>query len=172
MDEIIIPGKFKEKITQQDSKEQKKTKLDVLKFKAEAKILEGRAIHYKTKYQEFDRELMTEIGELCPTNTQQFQSTRWERNCTREIKKNKMKTSSTKKTAWLKIVFFTLHTYARKLNQISKEIPIMLDPWEIRSTTSLPSLPGQLWFRVGAPDRVQSNRTGWHLNYVQTNDLC
>ena len=40
--------------------------------------------------------------------------------------------------------------------QSDGEIPVMLDLWGIRSTPSLPSLPGSLWPGVVALDRVQS----------------
>ena len=32
----------------------------------------------------------------------------------------------------------------------------MLEPWGMQSTPPLPSLPGPLWLRVVAPDRVLS----------------
>ena len=35
-------------------------------------------------------------------------------------------------------------------------VPLMLELWEIQSTTSLPTLPGPLWLGVLAPDRVLS----------------
>ena len=38
-----------------------------------------------------------------------------------------------------------------------------LEIWAMWCTPSLPSLPGQLYV---------SNRTVWHLNWVQTNDFC
>ena len=40
--------------------------------------------------------------------------------------------------------------------QSDGEVPVMLGPWEIRSTPSLPLLPGPLWPDVVAPDRVLS----------------
>ena len=40
-------------------------------------------------YLELDLEILTEIGELCPTKTQQFPSTQWERNCKREREKKR-----------------------------------------------------------------------------------
>ena len=40
--------------------------------------------------------------------------------------------------------------------QSDGEIPVMLELWGIQSTTSLPSLWGQLWPGVVAPDRVLS----------------
>ena len=36
------------------------------------------------------------------------------------------------------------------------EVPAMLELWGMRSTPSLPSLPGPLWPGVVAPDRVLS----------------
>ena len=36
------------------------------------------------------------------------------------------------------------------------EVPVMLEIWGMQSTPSLPSLPGPLWPRMVAPDRVQS----------------
>ena len=55
-----------------------------MKLKTQTEILEYRDILYKTKYQEIDQDLMTEIRELCPTKTQQFLSALWENNCIRE----------------------------------------------------------------------------------------
>ena len=56
------------------------------------------------------------------------------------------------------------------------EAPVMLELWGMRSTPSLPSLPGPLWLGVVAPDRVYGfNRTKlccleqncfWHWNCV------
>ena len=43
-----------------------------MKLKAQIEILEDKTTHYKTKYQEIDQELITEIRELCPTETQPF----------------------------------------------------------------------------------------------------
>ena len=40
--------------------------------------------------------------------------------------------------------------------QSDGEVPVMLGPWEIRSTPSLPLLPGPLWPGVLAPDRALS----------------
>ena len=40
--------------------------------------------------------------------------------------------------------------------QSDGEVPVMLELWEMRSTHSLPSLPGSLWPRVVAPYRVLS----------------
>ena len=40
--------------------------------------------------------------------------------------------------------------------QSDDELPVMLGLWEIRSTPSLPLLPGPLWPGVVAPDRALS----------------
>ena len=40
--------------------------------------------------------------------------------------------------------------------QSDGEVPVMLELWGMRSTSSLPSLPGPLWLRLVAPDRVPS----------------
>ena len=40
--------------------------------------------------------------------------------------------------------------------QSDGEVPAMLELWEMRSTSSLPSLPGPLWPGVVAPDRALS----------------
>ena len=40
--------------------------------------------------------------------------------------------------------------------QSDGEVPVMLELWGMRSTLSLPSLPGPLWPGVVAPDRVIS----------------
>ena len=37
--------------------------------------------------------------------------------------------------------------------QSDREVPAVLELWGMRSTPSLPSLPGPLWPRVVAPDR-------------------
>ena len=74
-DEIFIPRKFQEKITPQDTEEQKKkikANFNLMKLKAQTEILEDKTSHYKNKYQEIDQELITEIRELCPMETQQF----------------------------------------------------------------------------------------------------
>ena len=41
-----------------------------MQLKAQTEIFEKRATHFKTKYQEIDQELITEIRELCPTEIQ------------------------------------------------------------------------------------------------------
>ena len=58
--------KFQEKITPQNTEEQKKIKanLNLMKPKAQTEILEDKTTHYKTKYREIDQELITEIREL------------------------------------------------------------------------------------------------------------
>ena len=43
-----------------------------MKLKAQTEILEDKSSHYKTKYQEIDQELITEIREHCPIETQLF----------------------------------------------------------------------------------------------------
>ena len=40
--------------------------------------------------------------------------------------------------------------------QSDGEIPVMLELWGMRSTPSLPSLPGSFWLRVVAPNSVLS----------------
>ncbi len=52
-DEIFIFRKFQEKITPQDTEEQKKIKANhnLMKLKAQTEILEDKTAHYKTKYQ-------------------------------------------------------------------------------------------------------------------------
>ena len=59
-------------------------------------------------------------------------------------------------------------------DMISNNAVVMLQLWGMRSTPSLPLLPGSLWPGVVAPHKVLSlsNRTVWHLNWVQTNYLC
>ena len=52
--------------------------------------------------------------------------------------------------------------------QSDGEAPVMLELWKMRSTPSLLSLPCPLWLGP----IYGSNRTVWHLNWVQTNDLC
>ena len=43
-----------------------------MKLKAQTEILEDKTTHYKTKYQEIDQELITEIRELCLIEIQPF----------------------------------------------------------------------------------------------------
>ena len=40
------------------------------------------------------------------------------------------------------------------LKKIDDEVPVMLEFWGMRSTSSLPSLPGPLWPKLFAPDRM------------------
>ena len=40
--------------------------------------------------------------------------------------------------------------------QSDGEVPMMLELWGMRSTSSLPLLPGPLWLRMVAPDRALS----------------
>ena len=40
--------------------------------------------------------------------------------------------------------------------QSDGEVPVMLELWGMRSTPSLPSLPGPLWSGMVAPDRALS----------------
>ena len=79
-DEIFISWKFKEKITPQDTEEQKKIKanLNLMKLKVQTEIQEDKTAHYKTKFQEIDQELITEIRELCPIETKLFLKEVWE----------------------------------------------------------------------------------------------
>ena len=43
--------------------------------------------------------------------------------------------------------------------QSDGKVPVMVDLWGMRSTPSLPLLPGPIWPDVVAPDRAQS--MGW-----------
>ena len=90
-DETFIPRKFQEKITPQDIEEQKKIKanLNLMKLKAQTEILKDKTTHYKTKYQEIDQELITEIRELCLIETQPFLQELWENNCKKEEEKSR-----------------------------------------------------------------------------------
>ena len=45
-----------------------------------------------------------------------------------------------------------------------------LELWEMWSTSSLPSFPGLPWLGMVAPTN-DSNRTVWHLNCMQTNNM-
>ena len=45
-------------------------------------------------------------------------------------------------------------TYDTK--QSDGEVPVMLEFWAMKSTPSLPSLPGSLWPKEVAPDRILS----------------
>ena len=86
-DEIFIPRKFKEKITPQDTEEQKKVKVNhnLMKLKAQTDIQKDETTHYKTKYQE----LITEIRDLCPIETQPFLKELQEKNCKKEEEKSR-----------------------------------------------------------------------------------
>ena len=90
-DEIFLPRKFQEKITPQDIEEQIKIKanLNLMKLKAQTEIPEDKTTHYKTKYQEIDQELITEITELCPIETQQFLIELCEENSKKEKEKSR-----------------------------------------------------------------------------------
>ena len=62
-----------------------------------------------------------------------------------------------------------------EIKQSVSEAPIMLDIWEMRCTPSLLLLSGPLWSSVVVRDKGfinGSNRTAWHLNWVQSNDIC
>ena len=67
-----------------------KAKLNLMELKAQTKILEDKITHYKTKYQEVDQELITEIRELCPIETQPFLKGPWEKTA-KKRKKNQGK---------------------------------------------------------------------------------
>ena len=101
-DEIFIPRKLKEKITPQNTKEQKiiKANLNLMKLIVQTEILKDKTTHYKTKYEEIDQEIITEISELCPIETQQFLIELWEDNCKKE--KEKSRKILDKKTTRLK----------------------------------------------------------------------
>ena len=53
-------------------------------------------------------------------------------------------------------VEYTDCTSGYDTKQSDGEIPAVLELWGMQSTPSLPSLPGPLWPRVVAPDRVLS----------------
>ena len=70
--------------------------------------------------------------------------------------------------------------------QCDGEVPVKMELWETRSISSMPSIPGPLWSRVVAPDRVICmgqielncmillnsiawNRTVWQLNWIFLN---
>ena len=53
------------------------------------------------------------------------------------------------------------------------EVPVTLELWGMRSTPSLPSLPGPLWTGMVVPDRIlfmSQIELFEYLNWVQTND--
>ena len=61
------------------------------------------------------------------------------------------------------------------IKQSDSEASIMQELWGIWRIPLLPLLPSPLWPWVIAPQKGPingSNRTVWHLNRVQTNDLC
>ena len=75
--------------------------------------------------------------------------------------------------AWLSIIKLaqsagaTLTAFLQRVNtphecleydskQSDGEVPVMLELWQMWSTSSLPLLPGPLWPRMVAPDRVLS----------------
>ena len=60
--------------------------------------------------------------------------------------------------------------YDRKQSDV--EDSVILELWGMRSTSSLPWLPGPNWTGVVAPNIYESNRIVCHLNWVRTNDLC
>ena len=66
-----------------------------MKLKAQTELQEDKTTHYKTKYQKIDQELITEIRELCPIETQPFLKELWKKTAKRR-KKNPEK-SWTKK---------------------------------------------------------------------------
>ena len=57
--------------------------------------------------------------------------------------------------------------------QSDGEVPVMLELWGMRSTPSLPSLPGPLWPGVVAPDKgpiYELNRTKPY--FFHSTDFC
>ena len=89
-DEIFTPRKCQDKISPQDTEEQKKIKanLNLMKLKAQTETLEDKTSHYETKYKEIDLELITEIRDLCPIEAQPFLQELWEKNCKKEEEKS------------------------------------------------------------------------------------
>ena len=82
-----------------------------MKLKAQTEIVGDKTTHYKTKYQEIDQKLCTEIRELYPIETRQFLKECWEKQLQkggRKIKKN-----PEQKTTWLK-------TYPKKRRRKKK----------------------------------------------------
>ena len=55
--------------------------------------------------------------------------------------------------------------------QSDGEVPVILELWGMGSDPLLPSLPGQLWPGVLAPDRVQSMNQTKLCNYAKLNCL-
>ena len=78
------------------------SQLNLMKLKAQMEILEDKTTHYKAKYQEIGQELITEIRELCPTETQNFLIELWEENGKKEEEKSRKYPGQ--KTTWLKIL--------------------------------------------------------------------
>ena len=60
-----------------------------MKLKAQSEIQDDKTTHSKTKYQEIDQELITEIRELCPIETRQFLIELWEENCKKKGEKSR-----------------------------------------------------------------------------------
>ena len=61
------------------------------------------------------------------------------------------------------------------IKQSDGEALVILELWGMQSTISLPLLQSPFWHRVGAPDKPPIYgliRIVWHLNQMQTNDLC
>ena len=71
-----------------------------MKLKAQTEMLEDKTTHCKTKYQEIDQELITEIRELCPIEKQPFLKELWEKNSKKEEEKSRKILNE--KTTWLK----------------------------------------------------------------------
>ena len=63
------------------------------------------------------------------------------------------------------------HGYDTKQSDVETSI---LELWWMWTTRLLPLLPGSLWPRTVAPDRILSidQINVWHLICVQTNDIC
>ena len=57
------------------------------------------------------------------------------------------------------------------MKQSDGEVPIMLELWGMWSTSSVLLLPGLLWSRVVAPDRVLSMGTYAKLKWLKQNYL-
>ena len=70
-----------------------------MKLKTQTEILEDKTTNYKTKYQEIDQELITEIREICPIET-----TIPKRTMRKKLQKGgrKSKKNPVQKTTWLK----------------------------------------------------------------------
>ena len=63
-DEIFILWKFQEKNNptgHRRTEKKFKANLNLMKWKSQTEILKDKTTHYKTKYQEIDQELITEI---------------------------------------------------------------------------------------------------------------